>query len=244
MSVQLRRFRAFLSLIGALAIPMSPSNGASSSGSVHGTLLAPDGSPIAGARVLAAVQLPSKPGTKQAIVGGTLATVVTSSNGAFAFDNLPPGAYTICAQALTTVHLDPCHWSGTPPSVAVSAGQTITSSISLKKGSLLQVRLNDPKKLLSAPAGPNGKPHVSLSVSGPEGQYYPLFNSGIDGSGRTYTLTIPMNQDLRFNIASKSLTLTDSSNKAIDQGGYSFPFRANSTVPAAPSFVFNVTGLK
>ena len=238
-----RRMR-LLCVCFTLAWPALLSGADPESASIHGNVFAQDGSPISGARVLASVQLPpQRPGTRQVATGATLASSTTGSNGAFELDHLPAGSYTLCVQAPTAVHIDPCHWSQTPPSVTLSAGQSVTNfKVNLKQGALLSVRLNDQKQFLHGPPGNNGTPHVLMGVLGPEGQFYPVFVSGEDSTGRNHTLTIPVNTTLRFTIVSKSVTLTDSDNQPIDE--YTFPFRANSLAANPPAFVFNVTGLK
>ena len=245
--MSLKRQCAFLSLIG-LWIWLQPAGFAqTAAGSIKGTLHASDDSPIAGAIITANVELPRTKANAlnfAVATGPTRAVYTTAKDGSFELDRLPAGDYTLCAQAPAAVHLDPCHWGQRPPSVTLAAGQNITGyKLTLAKGALLQVRLDDPKGLLNTPASASGKPHVLMGVSSPSGQFYSLFFSSADTTGRNHSLTVPLNTNLKFNVYSKNVSLIDGNGKAIDPAGSSIPVRFDSTASNIQPLLFHVTAV-
>ena len=93
-------------------------------GSVSGTVLGEDKSPIVGAYVTLHLRLPITPArqTQRNQFG-----LPSSSGGAFRFDGLKDGTYNICVQATGTIWLDPCEWGYAVSTVTVASGQRITS---------------------------------------------------------------------------------------------------------------------
>jgi hypothetical protein len=235
----------FYAAVTVLAfVSVGPANAQSVAGSIKGNLYGEDGSPIGGARVTANVELPRNKAIPAPIAtGSTLATATTAADGSFMLDELPAGSYVLCAQAQQAVHLDPCHWLQTPPSVVLAAGQNITGhKLNLIRGAQLQVRLEDPQHFLNAPADKNGIPHVLMGVVTAAGQFYPVFVSGKDNAGVSHTLTIPVDTNLRFTVYSKHVKLTDGSDKPLDPAGVTILLRHDSQATGNPSLVFHIVG--
>src|ERR1043166_6907486 len=83
-------------------------------------------------------------------------------NGQFTLRNLLPGAYMVCVRVKGGGYLDPCTWSPIAPTVKIATGQALTGySVVVKKGVSVQVRLNDPSRLLQAPATPGQRAPTS-----------------------------------------------------------------------------------
>src|SRR5438552_3769316 len=47
----------------------------------------------------------------------------SSVDGAFQFQGLLPGAYSLCIQTPDDLYLDPCQWDGTPTTITLASGQ-------------------------------------------------------------------------------------------------------------------------
>jgi hypothetical protein len=96
--------------------------------------------------------------------GKTLAAVVTAngviplaasghaksaSSGAFTISGLAAGTYQLCVNVTGGGYLDPCVWEPVLPTVQVTAAQAVSGYVlTVKKGALLQVRVNDPGGVL------------------------------------------------------------------------------------------------
>lgn len=161
-------------------------------------------------------------------------TVTTTASGAYSFTGLERGQYQICVQTPGGPNLDPCQWSNSKPSLitfasgATTANQTMTAV----KGSVLQVRINDPLQLLA----------TSKASS--------------DATGRTYDAAIPMDEPIRVQIHSSHLQIADNQgfslapvNAAPGLGALSFASASTLTVQipagtASQVMTFSVTGKK
>jgi len=73
--------------------------------------------------------------------------VTTNASGVFSATGLPLGDYTLCVSVPSSTYLNPCIWQQ-PTLVAVSTGAAATPVITLSMGVYLNVRVNDPLKLL------------------------------------------------------------------------------------------------
>jgi hypothetical protein len=132
-------------------------------------------------------------------------TAMTSADGSFSITGMQPGRYSICVQVPAGPHLDPCRWSSAVQ-VTVAPGHPVTNQvISVTKGSVLQVRIDDPKKVL-ATSGPGD---VLIGVFLPSGIFQPLRLAASDASGRTYETAIPFNTSVGVSVTSAHLVLAD-----------------------------------
>lgn len=191
-------------------------------------------------RVTASSILPSDLQLPRLTATGKLrARAVSSANGSFLLENLPPGSYTLCAQG-SPAYLDPCSWSQVPPAITVAANEKAIAVIKMTEGALLQVRLNDPSGLLGSAAGSAAKPHVLIGIATSAGQFYPVLNAGSDAAGRDRKILIPLHANLDLKVSSKSVKLTDSAQQPVPNTGYSLPIRLDTVAPVL--LTFNVTG--
>ena len=154
-------------------------------GSVSGIIRDDAGQPVAGGYAVAS---PVGPSATHATY-----TAITSASGKYTFTGMQPGKYSICVQVPGGPHLDPCRWS-TAVQITVGAGQSVTNqTVSVTKGSILQVRIDDQSKLL-ATSGPGD---LLVGVFLPSSVFQPLRLMSSDGSGRTYQTAIPFNTSVR-----------------------------------------------
>src|SRR5689334_18817137 len=75
-------------------------------------------------------------------------TTTTGPKGDYTFKNLPPGKYNLCVQAPGGAHLNNCEYS-TPAQVTIAASQSAVQNISVTQGAVFQLRLDDPRKLIT-----------------------------------------------------------------------------------------------
>ncbi len=129
----------------------------------------------------------------------------------------------MCLQDLDAKHLDPCFWS-TGPQITVGAGQTISNTvISVTAAAMLQVRVDDPKKLSDPKSGSSS---TIVAVILPSGKLAPMNLSSSDEGGKTYQLAVPPGPHKVF-LMNSSFKLADGSGQDIDK-----PANASGKLPA------------
>jgi hypothetical protein len=230
-----------------------------SPGSIQGKVTDDQNKPIAGAlvtitRTFAKPKDPITPYSQ---------SVKTASDGSFLAQGLPPGSYSYCAQVPGDGYLNGCRWGPPPLSVTVSAGQKLRAGIRVAKGSILKVRVLDPGKVAASLASqkPNGKNPPSpiptlpvlMGVWDGHGRYLSVHNTGGDGAGLNYQLTVPFDTPLSFQIVSSKVKLSDSAGvplpaSAAGPAGSAASasqtaFQHNSGDPNPKSFQFTITGV-
>jgi hypothetical protein len=207
---------------------------------IQGTVNDDSGKPVTAAHVVAALQ---------SLTDHSTYSAVTGPKGEYALDNLKPGQYSLCTQAPGGPHLNPCQWS-TGPQATVAAGQTIANqALTVTKGAILQLRLDDPQKLITP------SDDIFLVVYLPSGLFQPLRLVSRDAAGRTYDVAVPLKNPVRLAIISSHLQMVD------DKGNGLAPHAVqNSNAPAAatnsvvtfpgqsavngPPVTFTITGRK
>jgi hypothetical protein len=168
-----------------------------STGSISGIVKDDTGQPVAGGYAVASPAGPSATPLTY--------TAMTSAKGEFNLTGMQPGKYSICVQVPGGAHLDPCRWSSAVQ-VTVGAGQAVSNqAIGVTKGSVLQVRIDDPNKLL-ATSGPGD---LLVGVFLPSALFEPLRLVASDASGRTYQTAIPFDTSVRLSVTSAHLALAD-----------------------------------
>jgi hypothetical protein len=174
------------------------------------------------------------------------ATAATDKNGAFLLPGLPPGAYRICAQVPGGGFLDPCEWSDYTTSVRsavnVLSGQTAAAvRIQLQSATALQVRIDDPQKLLD-PAHPERD--VVVGVFSGAGGFHLATIQSADAAGRLHQVWVPFDAPVKLHISSAQLSLADATGAPAAATGVSLPVSQSKTAPAAQPVAFTITGLK
>jgi hypothetical protein len=162
------------------------------------------------------------------------------ANGAFSVSNLPSGRYMLCASVPGAPYLDPCIWHR-PVAVTVSAAATGTPSLTLEKGVFLNVRINDPQRLLPQTLdGPLTPRKLIVGVLYANGAYQGALNTAIDSAGRNYQLAIPTATPFMLWLFSRDLALTGANSASIAANGPQNSFQA--AAGQDQLFTFTVAG--
>jgi hypothetical protein len=172
-------------------------------------------------------------------------TATTAPDGSFQIGNLPAGAYSLCVQVPGGAYLDPCQWSRTASKLTLSNGQkSAGNALKLDTGSALQVRFNDPGKLLAKKTKDGRDPHLTVGIGAANGRFYPLHVGSKDSAGTTFQLTVPRDTPLKLQVASRDLKIADASSAAISATGDRQTVQHNSNDPNPKSFQYTITGAR
>jgi|SRR5271157_1180306 len=136
-------------------------------------------------------------------------TVTTTAAGAYNFTGLEPGQYLVCVQTPGGANLDPCQWSKPAPITVSSGATTANQATTAVKGALIQVRINDPLKLLDAGKGASAG-DIIVGVLLPQALLQPMRLASSDSTGRTYDGAIPTGTPVRVQIHSAHVQIADS----------------------------------
>ncbi len=216
---------------------------ANGGGSLTGSVVDDNGRPVPGARVLIS-QTPSVKHSIKAppVVTGPLAATVTSdSDGNFRASGLAPAQYILCAKAPNPGLLDPCHWSTSAPTVTVSAAQPTSGvKITMPKGAILQVHIDDPQRLLK-PVATGADSDLAVHIVTAKGIHYSAPILSNNGVGREHKITVPFDTAVNLRVLSSRLNVNEQSGKLVALTGAAVNVPAGTT----PSVVnFTVTGKK
>jgi hypothetical protein len=126
--------------------------------------------------------------------------------------------------------------------VQVNAGQVVPSQrLIVKKGSALQVRLNDPAKVLESSGAPTQpSPHVMVGVFTEKHVFQPLGVTSKDSGGRNLESTIPFDKAVSMHIVGKGVQVNDSNGAPVDLNGTTISVKHAATDAPKP-LTFNVT---
>lgn len=193
-------------------------------GAIHGIVDDNSGQPVAGAYAVATLQSASSRSTSSARTGAA---------GDFTLSNLLVGRYSICVQvAGGSPHLNPCQWAA-ETQVDVTSGQTANQNITVTKGSQLQIRVNDPNRILTA------TDDLLVGIYPLSGPFQPMRLAASDPTGRTYDVAVPKSTSVRVAVTSLHLLIADDKGHAL---GSQAPPRGNSAPPAATSAILTLPG--
>jgi hypothetical protein len=240
--------RRFVIVVGML------SSAYAQSGGIQGTvtsLPAGGGSPASGAVISGAhvyfrrvpVYAPAKVGTRPQLAPGEVQFDISTSsdgNGKHKASGVPQGDYVACASVPGQPYLNPCQWSVSPV-VHVQNGIVSDLDIKLERGVFLDVRVNDPQKLL--PTSSNtlfDSPRLVVGVVFGNGAFLSVPLKSTDSAGRTYELAVPSGIPLRLWLFSQHVTLSDSRGKTLTSPSAAILFTAASGIDQ--TFTVNVTG--
>lgn len=226
-----------------LLLAVSAAIGQTGTASISGAVLdAKTQKPVPAALIMA-IQTGLPPFSKNTKTGG---------DGAFQFQGLPAGKYSICVQA-GDGYLDPCQWNGAPSTVTLVSEQVATGlSLRLVAASIVSIQVQDAQKALSQKTKDGRRPELTLGVWGPKGLYYPARAVGAPnatGGPQTavntygYQVAVPRDTALKIYIASKDVKLGDSVGATLAGNASQQAFTHATGDPNPKSFAFSVLGL-
>lgn len=170
------------------------------------------------------------------------------ATGIFRLTGLPAGTYRLCAQVPTMIYganedqfTDNCIWAdANAPRIILTQGQAKTGAVvTLTRGHMVKVRVNDPGKLLPPPSGKHAGSALALHIAGPNGvRFIPISNT--DAGGRDHSIVIPYSVAHKLAIQSNSVQLQDEKGRTIS-GLTPLDILGQNGVHST-SFVVNVVG--
>jgi len=141
------------------------------------------------------------------------ATAMADSSGAFTIPTLPAGQYIACAEATTPGLLDPCHWAESAPTFTVTAGKTTTGvNITMARGAVIPIHIDDPQSLLKPVAGPIDF-DLQIHAVTAKGHHY---NANIESSTattRNHVITVPFGTPVTIQVLTGHFVVNDESGK-------------------------------
>ncbi len=218
-------------------------------GSIQGTVVGSDGTPLPGARVYAALKAASQPTKAPPVLASFVQGATTAQSSiknpasTFLLSKLPAGTYILCAQTAAPGWLDPCHWSASVSTITLAAGQNLTGqTLVMTKGAVVQFTIVDPGKLLPTAKASSAIPRdVELIAHASNAAYYNARISSITATGQTRQLTLPFDQPHTLIVRSQQFSLLDSTGTALPATGRTQPFQVASG-SATPQFTYTVSG--
>ncbi len=239
-------------------------------GSIQGTVVGSDGTPIPGAHVYAAVKATNQktavPPTlmsriqaaaiagQSAVGSASVGTKVTTptQTSAFLISAVPAGAYILCAQTTTPGWLDPCHWSASLPTITLAAGQNLTGQVvMMAKGAVVLFTIVDVGKLLPTTISNTAMPQgaripaipqdVEIIAHASNSAYYNAQIASITATGQTRQLTLPFGLPHTVTVRSQQFSLLDATGMPVAAAGESQTFQIPAGA-APPQFTYTIVG--
>ncbi len=196
-----------MGMIGALLL-MSTLAEAADTAKVFGSVQSARG-PVAGAFVIISQELPDLQKEKLATNWKPfVATAKTGSDGAYGFDAVPVGTFSICAQVPGSDLINGCQWSEGVVRVKVAAAGSATAApITLTQGYLVKIKVEDPQGLAAKAEGRTAKPAMRVGVWGPGRFFHEARETKLDSKGREYELLVPYEVVLSVGATSEKLSI-------------------------------------
>lgn len=133
----------------------------------------------------------------------------TESGGVFRFDNLRAGSYQLCVQVPKSVWLGSCDWGGSPIVVTLSPGAARAIPITMRKGALIPVRLDDPAGVVARDHGKAPGAHLMIGIGTNDALFRPAIRVAGDSGGQTYQVLIPFDPPAKLVFSSDYFQLAD-----------------------------------
>ncbi len=185
-------------------------------GQISVTVKGEDGSVVSGAGVYLKRTLAQGAPPRQRTDWSATASVA----GTVTFNLLPNSQYTLCAQAASGNWLNPCEWGAARSAAVLSAAQrAVDTTLVLKRGAAVSIRVDDPGGLLAQNEGKTRGAHLLLGVRSDALIFHPASIVAEDSGGRTYEVTIPFDAKVNVVVASSFFRLTDAAGAALAAGG-------------------------
>lgn len=220
----------------SLCVPAASLFAQSGGASLAGSVTDDANRPIVGALITANLgSLPVPSGrtivpTNPSIVLVTSGRATSGAKGVFQIGGLAAGSYSICVQILGGGFVNDCEWATSSLTVDLKTGQAVAGlQLKLKRGAILQVRLNDPGKLLDLGTATS---HVLMAVQTARELWRPLSQVSKDGTGTIHAVTVPFDTAVKFSISSPHVSLADGKGAPLDPAGSNVSL----TLPSGAAF--------
>ncbi|MEO8128444.1 MAG: carboxypeptidase-like regulatory domain-containing protein [Bryobacteraceae bacterium] len=173
---------------------------------VTGVLTGDDGTPIVGA-IVSLHRAQSNPSGRPR---KTEWFAISGQRGAFRFDDVYEGQYSLCAQAPGGPWLDPCEWDLKPTMALLSDAQrSVAVTMIMKMGAVVPIRIDDAGRLLSAHEGKTPGAHLLLAVSNDPLIFHPALLISRDATGSNHQIVVPFDTPVKLVAFSSFFRLTD-----------------------------------
>lgn len=183
------------------------------------------GQPVSGAYIVA---------TPLGSAGGLTITMLADAKGAFSLSALKPGAYSVCVQEPGGLHLDPCKWSTVPKLTVTAASAAALALPPIVKGSVFQLRINDPGKVWAQ------TDDLLVGITVPTSMFQPLRLAASDSTGKTFDVAVPFDTALAVYVSSSHLLFADATGKSLGHT-VSIPFK-QAAAAVNPALTLTITG--
>ncbi len=229
---------ACVAVLAASPLYAQPATGI---GTLQGSVTTPQGQLLPGSHLIYRQVVPmlnSGP-TGPAVTGPVFTGEVTADRtGGFRVPGLPSGKYALCADVPSAAYLDPCVWAQ-PLEATVSANSKTSITVVLTKGAFLNVRVNDPARLLPHELdGPWTLRRLLVGVKYARGAYQGAHDIGMDSMGHDYQLIIPVGTPLMLWLFSRDLALVDGNGRKVSMPESNIQFLAG---PGDQTFTFTTS---
>ena len=145
---------------------------------------------------------------------------LTLADGTFKFPAVKPGIYIVCAVARTTVEslVDSCLWQDSSTQrVPIVGGESREGVlVRLEHGHAVNVRVNDPRRLLGSVNGKIGARELSVHIVGRSGLVQPMPVVTRDSNGQVHSIIVPFDIPHTVVIHSSTLVLTSGKAKELE----------------------------
>jgi hypothetical protein len=192
------------------------------SGAIEGSVQGNDGSTIAGA--LLSLQLQPPYVQSRYLRFEWVAT--SGPDGSFQFTGLGAGAYKLCGYAPHGAWLNPCAWGLQPPTATLSGAQpTAAIKLTLNKGAVVPIRINDPAQLLPQYEGKSPGSDVLIGVANDARVFMPAQAVSQDTGGENLQVVIPFGSTVNLLVFAPQFQLSSAT--------VPLPAQASTTIPVA-----------
>jgi len=176
-------------------------------GTISGTVAGEDGTVVSGTIGLHR----SSVRTKSRLPIRSEWRAALDEKGAFRFAFLPAGEYFYCVRAAKGFWLDPCEWDDQFSTVSIpDVRSTAEVKIVLKRGTAVQVRVDDPSRLLAQHEAKTAGAGMLIAIASDRLvlRFVPVLSA--DAAGRTHQLIVPYERALRLIVQSGFFKVSDS----------------------------------
>jgi hypothetical protein len=224
-------------VVGAAALLQAQLAG--SPGQISGTVVGDDGKPLVGVFVTY-TRSSASPNDSVPPSGGT----ATGVAGAYSFNSLIPATYKLCPNAPPNSGLImTCAWALRPPVIVLQAGQHVSgNTIVMHKGTVLRIRVADPKNLVPVTDWMRGPTNLVTGVWTADGLFHRAhLRSGGNGN-LEFVMAVPSQITLQPYIAGANLAIDAGSGAPVSPQGVSASLKT-AAIGSEQVLSYRITGV-